>query len=159
MEKASPAVPYKQSSRRGSMVASSMPSPKFLVRLPAPPSHNQLHKWIAGRVHRSPRYREWLRAVRDPIRAAIAEMEPGARERLKGEKLAVYVTAALRSNRDLDNVLKPVLDALEEWKLYKNDSKVKRIVADFRDLERHESPTVTVLVDVLDQYCFPRGKD
>ena len=85
-------------------------------------------------------------------------MDLDARDRLKRGKLAVYITAALRSNRDLDNVIKPILDALEEWKLYQNDSKVKRIVADFRDLDRHESPMVTVLVDTVDQYCFPREK-
>lgn len=107
-----------------------MPSFEFVVKGP-PVSVNLIKK-----NPRSKKAREWTAAVQD---AAVKQWERD--KRLPAEKpwlvpLSVVITVYFTATRlDVDNAIKPILDAMEKV-LYDDDSSVFRIAAERVDLRR-----------------------
>jgi len=100
-------------------------------RLPWPPSVNHYYRVVRGRPI--------LAADGRAYRIAVADIVSGPP--LFAGRLAVTITATPpdRRRRDLDNLLKATLDALEKADVYLNDSQIDdlRIVRDAAD--KHDS--------------------
>lgn len=77
------------------------------VTIPVPPSANSVTGHGRGRHYRSHEYAAWLRAAAAAIRMSQgAEVAPPA---------VVHIRVGrIRANRDIDNLVKPVLDVLRE---------------------------------------------
>ena len=76
------------------------------LRLSYPPSANRLWRNIRGRTIKSAEYRHWLALVYGEILVARCGRISGA------YRLEVRATAPDRRRRDIDNLLKPISDAL-----------------------------------------------
>ena len=96
----------------------------LVYELPYPPSINRYWRSVAGRMIISSKGRTYRKAV---VRRLAAE---GARE--LGGRLAVKVEVYPpdRRRRDLDNVLKCLLDGLAHGGAYRDDSQIDRLVVD-----------------------------
>jgi crossover junction endodeoxyribonuclease RusA len=89
------------------------------ISLPVPPSVNALWRMARGRTIKSSNYRRWL------LEADLA----GLTSRIPRNKLdyPVHVTIVVRtgsgwrSNRDIDNVAKAILDWLVRWEVLAGD--------------------------------------
>jgi len=99
--------------------------PLLLARLPWPPSVNRLWRQGRGRVHLSPEAREWREEAQWRLR-----LRWGRQEALEGP-VVVHILAVPPDNRkrDLDNLGKSVLDALQGVVLA-DDSQVRRLLLD-----------------------------
>ena len=78
-----------------------------LVTLPFPPSANRLWRFVPGQPHplKSETYRKWLKA---------AHAECWGVRRVRGPfRITILATRPDNRARDLDNLAKPVLDALK----------------------------------------------
>ena len=95
----------------------------FEITLPFPPSTNTYWRSIGrGRVIISKRGREYREEV---VYACIVERGAIAPDPMEG-RLVVTIEAIApdKRRRDLDNMLKAVLDSLEHAKVYENDSQI-----------------------------------
>jgi len=95
----------------------------FEITLPFPPSTNTYWRSIGrGRVIISKRGREYREEV---VYACIVERGAINPAPMEG-RLVVSIEAFApdKRRRDLDNMLKAVLDALEHAKIYENDSQI-----------------------------------
>jgi len=95
----------------------------FEITLPFPPSTNTYWRAIGrGRVIISKRGREYREEV---VYTCIVERGDVAPSPMEG-RLVVTIKAIApdKRRRDLDNMLKAVLDALEHAKVYENDSQI-----------------------------------
>jgi len=100
------------------------PRPLLLARLPWPPSANRLWRQARGRLHLSREARDW----RERARGALRVRWHG--EPLEGPVLVHLVAVPPdRRKRDLDNLAKAVLDALEGVVLV-DDSQAARLILD-----------------------------
>lgn len=88
------------------------------VRIPYPPSTNRIWRQGNGRVHKSQEYKDWIALSAWEIRAQIGP-HPVITEPFK---LTVRINRPDRRKRDLDNLLKPILDLLGHYGLIENDS-------------------------------------
>ena len=93
--------------------------------LPMPPSANKIWRAVNGRVIKSAEYRKWIKE------AAVAIRTNENYRQFKGDCHVGIDVPRIRSNMDLDNRIKPALDALQAAGVIENDSSVTRIVADF----------------------------
>lgn len=76
------------------------------VQLPYPPSANRLWRNVNGRTLKSLAYRQWLDLA--VTMARLARLKP-----VRGPyKLSMVATRPDNRRRDLDNLIKPVSDAL-----------------------------------------------
>lgn len=73
--------------------------------VPAPPSTNKIWTVSAGRMVRRKAYRRWMDE-------AVLLLRHGLPEIVGKPSIAVHIEANLDRRRDLDNVIKPILDAL-----------------------------------------------
>lgn len=112
-----------------------------------PPSANAIWRNVKGRTLKSQVYRQWLKTVSWQI------AEQRNRERCKLPCLDTLtgpcaVSLSLRrprANADLDNRIKPVLDALEAGGAIADDKQVTTICAAWGD---HDGCIVTVSPDL-----------
>lgn len=109
------------------------------IILPAPPSVNALRTVARGRVISSAVYRDWREAAGWAIRAG--QLRPVT-------SYPVQVTITLRTlhRRDIDNVVKPLLDALVDVGILKDDdwAHVSRIIVQHEPVAHSSSVWVTV---------------
>ena len=88
------------------------------IRIPYPPSTNRIWRQGQGRMHKSQEYKDWLALASWEIRAQL-----GPKKVITDPfKLTVRVERPDRRKRDLDNLLKPILDLLGHYGLIENDS-------------------------------------
>ena len=110
----------------------------MIFDLPYPPSVN--HYWLASGKHRyiSHAGRKFRRDAFYIIKA----------ERPLLTKLAVSVTVMVwppdRRRRDLDNILKPILDILQYANVIKDDSQVHELIVRRNEIVRGGATQVTV---------------
>lgn len=94
------------------------------VDLPYPPSANRLWRAVRGRQIKSAEYRSWLLEAQAAItEACIGGSMPGAYH------LEIHATRPDWRARDLDNLVKPLSDAIAAAGLVINDSKAVSILA------------------------------
>jgi len=105
--------------------------PLLLARLPWPPSTNRLWRQGRGRVHLDPKARTWREEAQWALRLRWGRQEP-----LEGP-VQVHLVAVPpdRRKRDLDNVAKSVLDALNGL-VIGDDSQVRRLLLDRTEPQR-----------------------
>ena len=97
---------------------------KAVYRLPLPPSVNECWRNVPrrGRVATG-KYKAWKAEAAWKIRAACPEIADGW--------VQIEILASLRRvTADLDNVIKPVLDALQEGQALVNDRTVRRLTVE-----------------------------
>lgn len=110
-------------------------SASVTVTLAYPPSANRLWRQARGRVIRSADYEAWLKAASWEVRAAVAKTFD--RKGVPGPyALYVLVCPPDRRARDIDNLLKPLSDALAKGGAVVNDCHCQRIEIEW-------SPAVT----------------
>lgn len=96
----------------------------MIVRLPVPPSANAMY---TGRVFKSAAYRDWLTSAHLAVRRELRGVDVHAFERR--EKFEAVLRVGVGHNRDIDNVIKPVLDALEAARVIPDDRYCNRVEA------------------------------
>ena len=88
------------------------------VCLPMPPSANKIWRRVGNRTLKSSEYRRWCGTAAQHVRAA-------RRGETYNEPVVVHIRLKrLRRNSDLDNRIKPILDALQEGGLLTDDNLV-----------------------------------
>lgn len=99
----------------------------FTYRLTYPPSANSMYRAVRGSVIKSKAYRAWFDAVR-------FEHKPPMDKALSGRyQIHLIATPPDRRRRDLDNLIKPVLDALTELRLTPDDQHCRKIMAEWAE--------------------------
>jgi Holliday junction resolvase RusA-like endonuclease len=91
------------------------------AQFPCPPSANRLWRISRNRQHRSKDYTDWLNIV---VPMMVAKLEP-----VKGQvgvKVLVQLGKGITVRSDLDNFIKPILDALKPPS-YGEDGKVSKL--------------------------------
>ncbi len=103
------------------------------IKLPYPMSLNHAFANVPGRGRvKTKAYREWSNTAGWLINAAKSAHK--VKKPLVSElSLHLFVTRKYRG--DLDNTLKPVLDALEKNGIVKNDRQFKRLTVETADVE------------------------
>ena len=89
--------------------------------LPAPPSANALFVFRDGRKRKSNTYRKW--------RVDAGFMLTGAPRHPPETPLRVTIDAAVNRTRDVDNLIKPAIDALQDAGVIPDDRWVDEVVA------------------------------
>lgn len=89
--------------------------------LPYPPSANRLWRYVDARAIKSAPYRAWLKE------AALTIMSQRPKPCKGRFRLFATVSPPDRRIRDIDNLAKPILDAIAEARLIENDSLAKSI--------------------------------
>lgn len=98
------------------------------LTLPRPPSANRIWRIGNNKIHRSEEYRVWLRAAQWQI---VAQAK---RRKIEGRfKLTMIAIRPDRRRRDLDNLIKPTLDALVKAEVVKDDTLCEWIEAYWAD--------------------------
>jgi Holliday junction resolvase RusA-like endonuclease len=97
------------------------------LELPFPPSVNHYYRRVGPRTLIS---REG-RAFREKVCSALASL--GVRPASGPLEVHVEVFPPDRRRRDVDNVQKALLDALEHGGAYRNDSQIVKLVAEKRE--------------------------
>jgi crossover junction endodeoxyribonuclease RusA len=112
----------------------------MLINLPYPPTANTYYRRAGHVIHLSKKGRDYKSAVAAAVRDQLGIFVP--------EEGAVQITLSLappdKRRRDLDNCLKPVLDALTGANVWLDDSQVKRLVAQMLPKTTGGSCTVEV---------------
>jgi crossover junction endodeoxyribonuclease RusA len=118
----------------------------YFVILPLPPSVNAYWRSVPATRNRRARVliSEAGRAFKDAARLAAAAQ---CRVPLSGDVRLSGVVYFQNKRRDLDNVFKPLLDALQGW-AYINDSQVAHI--DFRRAIDCHRPRVELTISRVD---------
>lgn len=98
--------------------------PEQVLFLPLPPSTNNLFVNIKGRGRiKAPKYRSWIWAAG----WAIAKQNP---LKFVGDVEVTILAARVNGRRrDIDNLIKPVLDLLVTHAVLKDDSQVRKVDA------------------------------
>lgn len=89
--------------------------------LPMPPSIWDMYQGHGKRKHLSASYAKWREDAGWFIR--------GIREPISGPVSVHIAVKRPRSNADLDNRIKPVLDLLQHYRVIENDKQVSRVEA------------------------------
>jgi crossover junction endodeoxyribonuclease RusA len=115
------------------------------LQLPYPPSANHYWRKWNNRMVISKEGREYRAEVCELLSSAGGS---GIRKPPSGGRIALAITAFPpdRRRRDLDNIQKPVLDALEHAGIYADDSQIDLLVTRRRDVVRNGR----LQVDVMD---------
>ena len=116
------------------------------LSLPVPPSANELHRVVRGRLIRSKAYRTWL-AQASQLAALLA-----ASKRIPTlAHCRVVIAAPVGYRRDLDNMAKPVLDALQKAGVLEDDRYVESVTVK-RMAGSAPSDTVAVTIEPCAAY-------
>lgn len=119
------------------------------LTLPYPPSTNGL--WRSSKrkdgtpyVHRTKRYMTWLNSAGWEIRA----QKPS---RIDGPVEITIVLKRGAKNHDLDNRIKPILDALQKFHVIEDDKYVQRLSVEWGDENRvRVDPVVVALAEAAE---------
>ncbi len=120
--------------------------------LEAPPSANAMYRAVNGKVLKSAQYRKWIKAARVKIAAVLVNHPPRTRPDYMHARWSLMIDYYPNTKRlrDLDNLLKPILDALE-GQVYLNDNQVDMLNIVRRSPNRGlEHPVVEVFAVDLD---------
>jgi len=113
----------------------------FVVWLPFPPATNNLYLNVGKRRVRTKRYDAWIESAH----AALALQRAGS---LSGPyQFSMIVERPDRRKRDLDGLLKPVLDLCVKAGLTPDDSLCQRIVAHWQSLEPVKDAQVIITLE------------
>lgn len=94
---------------------------KIVIHLPYPPSMNHYWRSVQGRMLISKKGRSF----RVNVVAAVIEQHGFQALSIPGRLLvSITVSCPDRRRRDLDNLLKPTLDALQHAGVYEDDSQI-----------------------------------
>ena len=109
-----------------------MTGPSFTVDLPMPPSVWRLYRGHGAKRHRSPEYRKW---IGDAGWTLIERRNRQCGGKCLDGKVEVDIQACRNGGRkrDLDNVLKALLDLLTSTRTIGDDSQVAEINARWVD--------------------------
>lgn len=116
------------------------------INIPIPPSANHIHAFARGRVRRSKNYQTWLTTCQFMLG------KPGRVSGVVGVRVVIIGGKGWRSNRDLDNTLKPILDLLRYLDIIEEDNTgiVRRIEVTFQTPATKKSDaSVTVIVESM----------
>jgi crossover junction endodeoxyribonuclease RusA len=120
------------------------------LSLPYPPSTNHYWRHDRGVTHVSREGRRFRDLVGLHVYAADSQ------KTLTGRLIVrVQACAPDRRRRDLDNVLKALLDALEKSGLYENDSQIDRLIVERAAVD---PPQGHMLVDVIEVQDWKRDR-
>ena len=86
--------------------------------VPYPPSANRIWRQGKGRLHKSKEYQDWLALSAWEMRAQLGPKQVITQP----FKLELRVNRPDKRKRDLDNLLKPILDLIGHYGLIENDS-------------------------------------
>lgn len=98
------------------------------------------------------RYQKWIKTVR----AAAQQQWPGNRKPTFSQAIIVSITNYYTASPpDVDNIIKPILDALQTV-VYINDEQVYKVICEKADLSKIErlqnpSPLLAVAVEKYDE--------
>jgi crossover junction endodeoxyribonuclease RusA len=96
------------------------------VRLPYPPSVNASRAAVRGRLISTAQYRNWLQAASWEVKRTVAMSYD--RKGIEGTyALTIKVCPPDRRRRDIDNIIKPVSDALKKGGAVEDDCLCQRI--------------------------------
>ena len=119
------------------------------IELDTPPSANAIHTpmTIAGKPRkvRSPEYKAWIRAAGWQVKAAHREPLPPK------APFAILIVANIGRQRDVDNLIKPVLDLLAGVGMTPDDKYCDAAVA----VRGGDAPKGSIYVYILEA---PEGK-
>jgi Holliday junction resolvase RusA-like endonuclease len=104
-----------------------------------PPSTNALFRNVkdVGRVKSTP-YKRW-------VKTAMVSMLPQRPKPIAG-RVTVEITCRTNSRRDIDNIIKPVLDLLVRSELIEDDRMVQKVSAEWVDRPVGRFGEVEVLI-------------
>lgn len=95
----------------------------LVLNLPYPPSMNQYWRNVRGRTLISQKGR----AFKIDVQGAVVTQHPGLRPIAGPVSVILDVTPPDRRRRDIDNLIKPTLDALTSAGVWSDDSQVIRL--------------------------------
>lgn len=96
--------------------------------LPYPPSLNTYYRMYKGKMLISEKGRGYIRLIGDTLMLPTCSGEKWTREPLIGNlSVRILVYFPDKRKRDLDNLLKALLDALQKNGLYKDDSQITEL--------------------------------
>jgi len=100
--------------------------PLLKVELPYPPSVNGMFSSIGRRRVKSKRYKEWI----DDATMAVLSQRKG--KRITG-RIAVSISSVKpdKRKRDVDNIIKPILDLLTSTQTILDDSQVIKVSSEW----------------------------
>lgn len=114
------------------------------INLPYPPSNNRYWRRVGGRTLLSREARHY--------RAAVAVAVKQANSCTFGDsRISVSITshAPDRRRRDLDNLPKGILDAMQKCGVYHDDSQVDRLQVVRGDVRRGDASVDVVICEVM----------
>jgi len=115
------------------------------ISLPYPPTVNTYYSVVRGRKILSARGRVFKRdAVKHILRWCQGPPSEGS------VYLQILITPPDRRRRDVDNIIKPILDALTEAGVYGDDSQVVGLTVVKGEPDKHD-PKAMVMVYELDR--------
>jgi crossover junction endodeoxyribonuclease RusA len=101
--------------------------PYFDIALPYPPTLNTGWRCVLGRMVLAKRQRLFRRVTRDRVLAVLADKPPYRVLGLAPCSVTMTIYPPTRRRYDLDNLAKPVLDALVHAGVMDDDSQVQRL--------------------------------
>ena len=100
------------------------------LHLPLPPSANGIWRNVKGRTLASAKYRAWKTEALWACKMAMQ-----GKETITGDCRVVIQIGRPRKNADLDNRIKPCLDALQSAEVIKDDNQIVFLSARWENLE------------------------
>lgn len=122
------------------------------IKLPYPPSTNRYYRIFKGRMLISRDGRAYRKLVLLCVKMKM--MCKNLKEPVK-----MYIEAFPPDNRkrDIDNIQKPLIDALEKAEVFINDSQIKLLISEKKESNK-EDPHVNVYINtygIKDQAIHP----
>lgn len=97
------------------------------LELPWPPTLNLYYRHDRGRTHISAEGQKYRAAVGIAVAMAKARWEFEAKDRIE---MTIRANPPDARRRDIDNVLKALLDALERAQVYQDDSQIDKLTVE-----------------------------
>jgi len=91
------------------------------IELPCPPSTNHLYIHHGHGRHKSPKYKRWLKDV-----GYFCNLAPS----LEDKPYQIAILANVDRKRDIDNLIKPILDAMVRAKVVADDRWCDRVTVE-----------------------------
>lgn len=95
----------------------------MILDVPYPPSANRMWRYIRKRPILSKEYRDW----KERSLFLVLQQDHEKIQEPETVSIDMAVTPPDKRRRDIDNVIKPVLDLLETAEILENDSMVHRL--------------------------------